>query len=854
MTPERWEKLNELFHRAIQQPPDARRTFLDTACAADETLRIDVERLVRAHEHAEGFLTTSSLADALQRPGIDLHALVGRTIGGYEVLAHIGTGGMGDVFVARSTALERKVALKLLPPHLTGNDAHLQRFIQEGKLASALNHPNIITIYEIGHAGDLHFIVTELIEGETLRDRLARGPLDVPTTLDIAVQVATALTAAHAAGVVHRDIKPENVMLRQDGYVKVLDFGIAQLIDSRELIVGAATGTPASAPIGTARYMSPEQAQGLNVDERSDLFSFGAVVYEMLAGRPPFQGATQAELLRAIREHEPPPLSETRPDIPKTLESIVGRMLQKAREARYQSARNVLNDLKAVQRALQRGADLPRRKVLIGAAAALAALSATLMYRGFPSPSPTDITIGRKLAVLPFINLKPAPETDFLSYSLAETISARLAPIRTLTVTPSSAVYKYRGETIDPMRAAQELKADTVLTGHYLKDGDTLRISAQLMDATNARAIFQDEFSVKYDRLLTLHDTVARQLISALNLTLSPAELDGLRRDMPSNPTAWELYLRGIDHLEGARLPLAIDALEKSVSLDPQFSWGWTELGAAYIVNAAVRFGGGEMYTKAQAAFDRAIALSPADPRPRIMFSDMLIETNRVEQAVPLLRAIVRENPRHAGAIWQLGYAYRYAGMLDESAQAGQAAYDVDPGFTPRSTVFNTWLYLGQYARFRDSVPQREGSAYTRFYQGFADYHLGNFAAAARAFDEAYALDPQMLQARVGKALSHHLAARQGDGLRLLRETARQLEERGLNDAEGVYKVAQAFAVLGDRMAAIHWLESSITGGFFCYPYISTDPLLDTVRQLPQFRAALEQARERHEAFRRTFF
>lgn len=851
MNPERWEKLNELFHRAIQQPQDARRRFLDTACAADTTLRIDVERLVQAHERAEGFLTTSSLAEALQQPGLDLHALVGRTIGGYEVLAHIGTGGMGDVFVARATALERKVALKLLRPHLTGNDAHLQRFIQEARLASALNHPNIITIHEIGHADNLHFIVTELIDGETLRERLARGPLDIPTALDIAVQVATALTAAHAAGVVHRDIKPENVMLRRDGYVKVLDFGIAQLIDSREPAIGRAS----TGPIGTARYMSPEQAEGLKVDERSDLFSFGAVLYEMLAGRPPFQGATPAELIRAIREHEPPPLSETRADIPKTLESLVGRMLLKTREARYQSARDVLDDLKAVQRALQRGADLPRRKVLIGAAAAVAALGATLlMYRGFPSQSPADVTAGTKLAVLPFINLKPAADTDFLSYSLAETISARLAPIRTLTVTPSSAVYKYRGESIDPMRAAEELKANTVLTGHYLKDGDTLRISAQLMDAANARAIFQDEFSVKYDRLLTLHDTVARRLISALNLTLSPAELDGLRRDMPSNATAWELYLRGIDHLEGARLPLAIDALEKSVSLDPQFSWGWTELGAAYIVNAAVRFGGGEMYTKAQAAFDRAIALSPADPRPRIMFSDMLIETNRVEEAVPLLRAIVRDNPRHAGAIWQLGYAYRYAGMLEESAQAGQAAYDVDPGFTPRSTVFNTWLYLGQYARFRDSVPQREGSAYTRFYQGFAEYHLGNFAAAARAFDEAYALDPEMLQARVGKALSHHLAARPAEGLRLLHDTARQLKERGLNDAEGVYKVAQAFAVLGDRPAALQWLESSITGGFFCYPYISTDPLLDNVRQLPQFRSAQEQARQRHEAFRRTFF
>src|SRR5262249_25476659 len=268
--------------------------------------------------------------------------------------------------------------------------------------------------------------------------------------------------------------------------------------------------------------------------------------------------------------------------------------------------------------------------------------------------------------------------------------------------------------------------------GNYLKEGDVLRVSAQLVDVASAQAIFHDDFSMKYERLLTLHDTVARRLISALNLNLSPAELEGLRRDIPRHPRAWESYLRGIDHLEGARLPLAIDALEKSVALDPQFAWAWTEMGAAYVVNAALRFGGRAMYDKAQAAFDRAIALSPADPRPRVMMSDMFIETNRVEQAVSMLRDIIRERPHHAMALWQLSYAYRYAGMLEESAQAGQAAYEADPGFTPRSTVFNTWLYLGQYEKFRDSLPQREGSAYLLFYHGFADYHLKNFAQAAR--------------------------------------------------------------------------------------------------------------------------
>jgi serine/threonine-protein kinase len=786
----------------------------------------------------------AAIARALREAVGEIPSLVGRTLGGYEVLEHLGAGGMGEVYLARSTVLDRRVALKVLPPRLTSDDGQLQRLLQEGKLTSALNHPNIITIHEIGHADDVHFIVTEFVEGETLRQRLTRGAMDVQSAVDVALQVAAALRAAHGTGVIHRDIKPENVMLRPDGYVKVLDFGIAKLRRADP----DATDMPI---MGTTRYMSPEQARGLEVDERSDIFNLGAVLFEMLTGRPAFEGTTASDAA-GIREAGP-----VLPDeIPGSVAAIVTRALQKDRAARYQTAEELLTALKAVRR--DPDGRTRRSRWTMWSAAAVAA--AVLVSAGVPADRrlPTGRALGaepsRALVVLPFINLKPSADTDFLSYSLAETISTRLGHIRTLRVTPSSAVYKYVNQKVDPRQAAQDLKANTVLTGHYMQQDGVLRVSAQLIDVATARAIFQDDFTVRGDRLLTLHDTVARRLISTLSLNLSPAELRVLERDMPRDAQSWELYMRGVDHLEGSRLPLAIHALESSVALDPGFSWAWTELGAAYIANAAVRFGGGNMYGKAQAAFDRAIALSPLDPRPRIMYSDMLIETDRVEAAVPLLREIIKENPRHAGAIWQLGYAYRYAGMLEESAQAGQTAYDVDPGFTPRSTVFNTWLYLGQYTRFRDSIPPRADSAYTRFYQGFAEYHLGHYAAAAAAFDDAYSLDEEMLQARVGKALSHHIAGRRVEGLRLLRDTAQRLERLGVNDAEGVYKVAQAFAVLGDRAAAARWLTASVDGGFFCAPYFATDPLLDNVRDLPQVQAAFARARDRHLSFRRRFF
>ena len=369
MTPERWQQVKEIFNSAINYRPDERDLFISQACSGDEALRSEVESLIASHERSGSFIDEPAFANAAVLLADDNSELKpGQSIGSYEVLSFISRGGMGEVYLAEDKRLGRKVALKLLPSSFTKDDDRLRRFEQEARAASALNHPNIITIYEIREAGSSHIIATEFVEGETLRSRLNRAPLNVMEALDIAIQVADALAAAHKAGIIHRDIKPENIMLRPDGYVKILDFGLAKLSEQASPAVAAEAPTiqvrtGSGIVIGTAGYMSPEQARGLGVDNRSDIFSLGAVIYEMLARRKPFEGDTPSDTLAAILKTEPPSLSRVIPGAPSELTRIVTKCLKKDREERYQVVKDLWLDLKALKQELEfqqnRGGEMP---------------------------------------------------------------------------------------------------------------------------------------------------------------------------------------------------------------------------------------------------------------------------------------------------------------------------------------------------------------------------------------------------------------------------------------------------------------------------------------------------------------
>src|SRR5688572_21422064 len=359
MTPERWQQVKEIFNSAIMYRPEDRSSFVAQACSGDENLRSEVESLIASHEESGDFIDQPAFELAASLLAGDRTELKsGQTIGSYEVLSFISRGGMGEVYLAEDKRLGRKVALKLLPSTFTTNTDRLRRFEQEARAASALNHPNIITIYEIREAAGSHIIATEFVEGETLRLRLNRSPFTLAETLNIAIQIADALSAAHKAGIIHRDIKPENIMLRPDGYVKVLDFGLAKLSEEASPAVAAEAPTiqvrtGSGIVIGTAGYMSPEQARGLGVDHRSDIFSLGAVIYEMLARRKPFEGDTPSDTLAAILKTEPPSLSRVLPGVPSELTRIVTKCLKKDREERYQVVKDLWLDLKALRQELE---------------------------------------------------------------------------------------------------------------------------------------------------------------------------------------------------------------------------------------------------------------------------------------------------------------------------------------------------------------------------------------------------------------------------------------------------------------------------------------------------------------------
>lgn len=420
----------------------------------------------------------------------------------------------------------------------------------------------------------------------------------------------------------------------------------------------------------------------------------------------------------------------------------------------------------------------------------------------------------RSLAVLPFRNLKQDPETDFLGFSLADEIITKLGYLSALTIRPSSSVDKYRNQTIDPKKVAADLNVDTLLTGSFLKDEDDLRITAQLIDVKPDRILWREAIDLKYDKLLTVQDQVSQQIIKELELNLSPREAANLKPEKPINNAAYEYYLRRIDLYLLNEFGAAIDMLTKSTAVEPNYAPSWAHLGRAYTTNASLQFGGRKDYGKAQIAYEKAIALNPSLVEPRIYMANLLTDTGRVEQAVPLLRSVLQDSPNNAEAHWELGYAYRFGGMLNESLAECEKARQNNPQVKLNSSAMNSYLYLGEYQRFLQTLPVNE-SVYIIFYRGFGEYYLHNYDQAARYFDRAFEMGPALLPADVGKALSDSIRHDNCSGLELLRETESKMEERGVSDAEGMYKVAQAYAVLGDSLPpCICWVTASMAGSF----------------------------------------
>jgi eukaryotic-like serine/threonine-protein kinase len=604
MKAERWKRVNDLFQSAVERAPGERAAFLDEACRGDEGLRGEVESLLTSHEQAENFIELPAFEVAPELVTKDrTGALVGKVIGHYRIESLIGIGGMGEVYLARDGRLGRKVALKLLPDSLTTDEAQLSRFKNEARSASALNHPNILTVYEIGAEGDRQFIATEFIEGVTLRASLAYGRMNLHAALEIAVQVASALTAAHEAGVVHRDIKPENIMLRPDGYAKVLDFGIAKLteqrpasdIDMRETT--AALQTRPGLVLGTARYMSPEQARGQKVDARSDIWSLGVVLYEMVGGSPPFRGETPSDCIASILTTEPPPLSGVLPDVPLTLESILKKALRKNSDERYQTIKEMLADLRILKGELEAESSLPQTKaraeaivskikrhkrgVLLSLAAAAVATAALAYAFLFVTRAP--LPNEKSIAVLPFENLSEEKSNAYFADGIQDEILTRLSKIADLKVISRTSTQRYEKTSQKLSEIASQLGVANLLEGSVQKTNDQVRVNVQLIRAANDSHLWAETFDRKLTDIFSVESEVAKTIADKLRVKLTGQEEQVIAGRPTDNPEAYDAYLRGLAYtLKTGNSPANTLAAQKhlkdAVQLDPKFALSWALL------------------------------------------------------------------------------------------------------------------------------------------------------------------------------------------------------------------------------------------------------------------------------------
>jgi serine/threonine protein kinase len=607
MTPARFQTIEEIFRAALDQEPDQISSFVDKACEGDADLRRKIEALLSSRDQAADFMETSAVglaAKAIQNQQGDL--LIGETIGHYKISELLGTGGMGEVYLSTDIVAGRKAALKLLPTRFTGDAERAKRFQREARAVVALNHPNILTVYEIGEDHSTHYIASELIEGETLRQRLARGRMQLSEAVEIATQVTSALLAAHEAGVVHRDVKPENIMLRPDGYVKVLDFGIAKLAeqevplttpkDQALLLVETNLGSI----LGTARYMSPEQACGAPVDKRTDIWSLGVLLYEMVTGHAPFTGDTPGEVMSAILEKEPPPLTNYIARAPAELQHIIRKTLRKNRDERYQGAHELLDTLKDFRRKLEakseraaaplwlRWARSPAAVVLMLTAAALALALPFYPHRNVTTSSQLE----KSIAVLPFESLSKDAENAFFAAGVQDEILTNLSKVAELKVISRTSVAQYDTSRARNIREiGQQLGVAHVLEGSIQRAANRVKVSAQLIDARTDAHEWSQTYNRNLDDVFAIQSEIAKTIADQLQAKLSPAEKAAIAERPTADPVAYAYYRQaraigcnaeweGWDK-NGRR---AVALLEKTTQRDPKFALAYCELAKTHCI------------------------------------------------------------------------------------------------------------------------------------------------------------------------------------------------------------------------------------------------------------------------------
>ncbi len=726
----------------------------------------------------------------------------------YNILEKLGEGGMGVVYLAKDTKLERKVAIKFLPHNISTNSEDRERF-KIAKASAALNHPNIAHIYAIEDIDDEMFIVMEYIDGIELKEKIKSGPIPLDEAINIATHIAEGLDAAHKKGIVHRDVKSSNIMITEDGKIKIMDFGLAK-------ISGGDQVTQIGTTIGTVAYMSPEQTRGDEVNNQTDIWSFGVVLYEMLTGELPFRGDYEQAIIYSILNEEPQPFDVD--ENQQTMQKVVKKALKKDPDKRYRQMSELIADLKSKNVSIAESND-----------------------------KAIEIEI-KKLAVLPFSNIVNDLQTNFLGFALADQVIGSMAYSQHVLVRPSSTIRKYQDQVVDIQKAGSELNVNYILAGNYLKEADTIRLNIELVDLESENMIWREAIQIKYSNVFELQDIVSQKVAEGLKVQFSKEERERMKPDTPQNPAAYEFYLRAVSYpqtIEASKL--AIEMLNNSIKLDPNLALAYVELGSRYNQLSQVGKATEKAHENAEkAALLKAISLKN-DLLPALAYLALIYtDVGKHEEAHSLLIRALKINPNDAWLHFSLSYHYRYIGFLEESKKETEIALSIDPQNSRFRSSIVTYMFLEKYDEILESFNLDSESPFTLNYLGEVAYRNGNKKLALEYFEKGLRIKDEIGEFYFASSFIEFM----NGNIKEAADYNLKRESENPTDSEIWYEIARLYGLFAMKDDCARALKKSIDMGYISYPSMQKDSFLDSVRKDPAIQDLLAIAKTNHEELR----
>ncbi len=808
--------------------------------------------------------------------------MVGEHINQYKILEKIGAGGQGTVYKAQDTKLDRTVVVKVLPPELTAKTANFKRFEREAQLCSQLDHPNICTIFDFHEDKGVFYIAMQYVTGKNVRQLVGGRPLDLKSALSIAIQVCDALAYTHSRGIIHRDIKAGNIMVSDTGQAKILDFGLAKLLQDEpsERLEGLdrAEITELGIPYGTATYAAPEQARGEKTDHRADIFSTGVLLYEMLTGIWAFQGKNVHDVRHQVLYGTPKPLAEMRSEpFPPRLQLILDKALSKAPIDRYQKISEMRDDLRGVLQevsgvpAMQSEIFTPKHlednpvkrawNWITGKASAESSIQRSTSISLSPTYSPeTTLTATgqekKSVAILPFKNLSQDAASNFYEFALADSVITELAQLRSLIVRPSSVIAKYQGKEFDPREVGRELRVHAVLSASFLRSGDRLRVTAQLLDVLTGDILWSDRIDAEGEDILTLQDNIAHRILEGLRLELSPVEQEKLGRRATENHKAYEEYLRGRDNfgkfifrtLAMEDCEAAIANFRHAIELDPHFALAHSGLGACYANRVFKGMGTAEDYTYAEAAFSKAFIDDPNVVEARVLMVLIYLSRGEKKKARAEIKLLQEQFPNEAPLYFVKGTMHRLDGEYKESLKAFDKLARLDPAARVvasynRSRIFLYQKLYDEAMRELDKGAKVEPNhPMIKIFRSCILFYRGDTNEGINLIEEVRRENEEMDGIRSLYAIFLGNVGRTEEARAQLTEKARNLAKA---DHDMSYWMTSACTQIGEIDEAFFWMERAIKLGNENKPWYENDKLLAPLRQDPRFEQILGKIEQR---------